>query len=95
MMCAAPSGPYSSTNGREKSVNTLAAIWHHPGAQPTRAGAGDYPVVIVDVIQAPAGPLALVVDSTGRFNTAPTGELEVVDASVSEAIARAQERLRR
>ena len=74
-------------------MNPLAAIWHHPGTPPNRAGAGDYPVVIVGVVPTAPAPLALVVDSTGRFNVAPTGELEVVDPSVTDAIGRAQARL--
>jgi hypothetical protein len=74
-------------------VNAIAAIWHHPGTPPTGAGAGNYPVGIVAVLQGPMGPLALVVDSTGRINTASAGELEVVDSAVSEAIGRAQQRL--
>ena len=31
----------------QKEMNPIAAIWHHPGTPPNRAGAGDYPVVIV------------------------------------------------
>jgi hypothetical protein len=74
-------------------VNSIAAIWHHPGTPPTGAGAGNYPVGIVEILQGPMGPLALVVDSTGRISTASTAELEVVDAAVSDAIGRAQQRL--
>lgn len=74
-------------------VNAIAAIWHHPGTPPTGAGAGNYPVGIVTILQGPIGPLVLCVDSTGRMNTAPAAELEVVDQAVSDAIGRAQQRL--
>jgi hypothetical protein len=75
------------------SVNTIAAIWHHPGTPPTGAGAGNYPVAIVAIMPGPIGQLAVVVDSTGRISTASTAELEVVDAGVSDAIGRGQQRL--
>jgi hypothetical protein len=82
-----------STGTGGTGVNAIAAIWHHPGTPPTGAGAGNYPVGIVTVLQGPMGPLALVVDSTGRISTASTAELEVVDGAVTDAIGRAQQRL--
>lgn len=68
-------------------MNPIGAIWHHPGFPPNRQGAGDYPVVIVAFITAGVGALAIVADATGHLNTAPIGELEMVDPAVKAAIA--------
>jgi hypothetical protein len=71
----------------EVAMKPIAAIWHHPGTPPG-VGAGVYPVAIVGFIQGPT-LVAIVVDSTGRSNTAPVGELEIVDTGVRETVAAA------
>ena len=66
-------------------MKPIAAIWHHPGTPPNKAGAGDYPVAILWFILGPT-TLAIVADTGGRLNTAPMGELEVVDPGPKEAV---------
>lgn len=69
-------------------MKPIAAIWHHPGTPPTRAGAGDYPVAILwFMLGQPT--VAIVADTGGRLNTAPMGELEIVDPGAKETVAQA------
>jgi hypothetical protein len=67
-------------------MKPIAAIWHHPGTPPNRAGAGDYPVAILWFMPGPTTQ-AIVADTGGRLNTAPMAELEVVDPTAKEAVA--------
>jgi hypothetical protein len=76
-------------------MSVVTAIWHHPGTPPDRQGAGDYPVAIIDFINAPAQTIgvtarAIVVDATGHLNVAPANELEIVDPAIRQAIAAVQ-----
>jgi hypothetical protein len=71
----------------EVAMKPIAAVWHHPGTPPG-VGAGNYPVAIVGFVPGPT-LVAIVVDSTGRVNTAPAGEIEVVDTVARETVAAA------
>jgi hypothetical protein len=71
----------------EVVMKPIAAVWHHPGTPPG-VGAGVYPVAVVGFMPGPT-LVAIVVDSTGRVNTAPVGEVEIVDSTVREAVATA------
>jgi hypothetical protein len=75
-----------------QAMNSIAAIWHHPGTPPNRQGAGDYPVVIISFVNAPpqtpgVAVWGVVVDATRHVNVAPITELEIVDAEVRAALA--------
>jgi hypothetical protein len=76
---------------------TVGAIWHNPG-DVRKAGAGDYPVAIIDFVIAPAQTIgvttrALAVDTAGHVWAVPTNELEIVDADVSAKLAAVTSRL--
>jgi hypothetical protein len=75
-------------------MGPIAAIWHYPGATPSAQGAGTYPVAIISFIDGPSQTIggaarAIIVDVSGRLNTAAINELEIVEPAVRAAVDRA------